>query len=167
MKLYESGEYRASANWPYSISAGCAVYRQKGYLEILLLVRKAGDYPELPDHNIDSYHLPKGHLKLAETLETAASRETAEEAGVNVKITTYLGMLRHNYKDQLQHDKAVHYFAGLWQSNLPFKDDEHSEVKWVKIDEAIELLKYIKDKPNPKQEHKILQRLKIFLQINE
>ncbi|MDQ5913195.1 MAG: hypothetical protein QG659_617, partial [Patescibacteria group bacterium] len=30
MKLYESGEYRASKDWPYAIAAGGIVYRTSG-----------------------------------------------------------------------------------------------------------------------------------------
>lgn len=165
MKFYENGEYSASKNWPYAISAGSVIYRLNNKnVEILLLKRAAGDFPYLADGNIDSYHLPKGHVGLAEKLYKAAVRETAEEAGVKVEIQTYLGHKIHDYTDHngIAHKKTIHFFAGLWQSDLEEIDDEHSDTVWVSLDEAEKLL----GKPNPKNEDEVIRRLKKFLELS-
>lgn len=165
MKLYESNEYRATKAWPYAIAAGCVVYRMlKGKVEILLLKRAAGQFPHLRDGHIDSYHLPKGHVVIGETLEQTAIRETAEEAGVIVEIQTYLGSRSNKYFDQkVQQDKSVHYFAGLWQNDLEGIDDEHSETLWLSFEDA---LKYI-GTHNPKREDLVVERLRKFLELTD
>ena len=164
MKLYNSNEYRATKQWPYAISAGCVVYRiNNGTVEILLLLRKAGDFPQLKDGNIDSYHLPKGHMNIGETLEQTATRETAEEAGVSVEITTYLGarIFDHTHL-KMKQSKTIHYFAGLWQKDLESMDAEHTSKLWVNVDDALRLL----GAPNPKREDERIKALITFLELS-
>lgn len=163
MQLYNSNEYRATKQWPCAIAAGCVVYRiNNGTTEILLLVRKAGDFPQLKDGNIDSYHLPKGHVNIGETLEQTATRETAEEAGVSVEITTYLGAKIFDHIHlKMKQSKTIHYFAGLWQKDLEAMDTEHSSKLWVTADKAIQLL----GEPNPKSEAERIDALLKFLEI--
>lgn len=164
MKLYKTGEYRASKQWPYAIAAGCVVYRVvANKVDILLLKRAAGDFPQLRDGDIDTYHLPKGHIAIGETLEQAAVRETAEEAGCEVEIQTYLGAHVNNYKDHrgLAQDKIVHYFAGQWRSDLGSIDAEHSDTVWVGAKKALEMI----GTSNPKREDELVTRLLAFLEL--
>lgn len=169
MELYESGEYRAIEGWPYAISAGCVVYRQsdQGEVEILLLVRdgRKSDYNR-DKSQIISYHLPKGHCKISELLTETAKRETAEEAGVEVAIITYLGIREDDFIPPLtsiRTRKTVHYFAAQWRKDLQGHDHEHTDTKWVFVDEALELL----GAPNPKGEDEIVRRLKKFLILSD
>ena len=164
MKLYQTDELRASKKWPYAISAGCVVYRfNKNVPEVLLLVRKAGDFPMLKDDNQDTYHMPKGHIYNSESLGAAAERETEEEAGVRVEIQTYLGSTLNVYKSRgVSQHKTTHYFAGLWQKDLPSMDNEHSAKIWVSLGEAIQLL----GSKNPKQEYTKINALQKFLSLN-
>lgn len=165
MKLYNN-EYRATKNWPYAISAGTVVYRIKdGKTEVLLLKRKAGDFPHLRDGHLDTYHLPKGHVSIGETLEQTALRETAEEAGCEVVLTTYLGTRLHQYTEYngIIQDKTIHYFAGEWRKSLSGHDSEHSETTWVPLSEAAKLL----GDTNPKKEHEIITRLEKFLELTK
>lgn len=163
MKLYESGEYRASKDWPYSIGAGGVVYRHsKESIEVLLLLRKAGEFPELIDGDVDSYHLPKGHLSLGETIEDAATREISEEAGCKVALKTYLGARVNKYVDVgIQRDKIIHYFAAEWKNDINEIDYEHSDRVWVSLQEAATLL----GDTNPKREDTIIKRLEDFLEL--
>lgn len=164
MKLYDVNEFRASEKWPYSVSAGCVVYRKsQSGTEVLLLRREpthSHNYSTEP-----SYNLPKGHVAFDETLLTAAERETEEEAGVEVDIQTYLGTkfwdTVHPFHG-VNVKKTVHYFAALWKNDLPGIDDEHDEKVWVSPDEAEKLL----GKPNPKGEDEIIKRLKDFLELH-
>lgn len=166
MKFYESGEYRATKDWPYSICAGGAVYRKhKDEIEVLLLVRRAGDFPQLIDGYIDSYHLPKGHIGLNEKIDEAAAREISEEAGCRVVLTTYLVARLNQYTDVgIKRDKIIHYFAGEWTNDVSKMDNEHSDRIWVKLKEAIRLI----GNANPKREDIIIERLQQYLDlINE
>lgn len=161
--MYESNEYRASKNWPYAISAGCVVYRpSKDGFEVLLLKRGAGHPANRM--NGDQFNLPKGHVEFDETIEQTAARETAEEAGCEVKVVTYIGSkfwdITHPiYKVHVE--KTVHYFAAEWQKDLEGIDSEHDETVWASLDEAEKLL----GKPNPKGEDEIVKRLKKFLEL--
>lgn len=163
MKFYESGEYRATKDWPYAICAGGVVYRlSNSGIEVLLLFRRAGQFPQLPDGHIDSYHLPKGHMGLRELPDQAASREIAEEAGCKVELTTYLGARVNQYTDAgIARDKIIHYFAAQWVEDLSGIDNEHSDRLWVSIDEALTLV----GGSNPKREDIIINRLKKFLEL--
>lgn len=162
MQLYQSGEYRASKEWPYAICAGCVVYRHSadGY-EVLLLFMKKADSAGAAQQE---YHLPKGHMDIGETLEQAALRETSEEAGVSATVQTYLGTrfwaVQHPVH-KIQVEKTVHYFAAKWQADLEFMDDEHDGKEWVSLDKAEQLL----GAPNPKGEDEIIRRLKTFLEL--
>jgi 8-oxo-dGTP pyrophosphatase MutT (NUDIX family) len=167
MKLYDSDEYRASENWPYAVCAGCVVYRfnQNKEVEVLLLfTEEPYTDSETKLRYTTQYHLPKGHLESTETLEQGALRETAEEAGVDAKITTYLGTrfwaITHP-KHKTYVEKTVHYFAAQWQHDLSEMDDEHDGKAWFSIQEAEEML----GKPNPKGEDEVIRRLKKFLEL--
>ena len=163
MKFYESGEYRATKSWPYSICAGGVVYRKtKDDYEVLLLKRSAGDFPQLIDGHIDSYHLPKGYIGLNEKIDEAAAREISEEAGCRVVLTTYLGARLNQYTDVgIKRDKIIHYFAGEWTDDIGDMDNEHSERIWVNLKEAIRLI----GNANPKREDIIIERLRQYLDL--
>lgn len=165
MKLYESGEYRATKGWPYAIGAGCVVYRTNNKVtEVLLLLRRAGEFPHFIDGNVDSYHLPKGHMGMNETVAQTAQRETEEEAGCRVLLQTYLGARVHQYEDAgIKRDKIIHYFAGEWQEDVQGMDDEHSERVWVPLKEATKLV----GGSNPKREDSIIDRLRQFLEMTD
>lgn len=164
MKFYESGEYRATKDWPFSIGAGCVVYKiENGKVFVLLLKRSAGDFPELLDGHIDSYHLPKGHMTLDESVMQTAQRETAEEAGCEVEIKTYLGARVNQYTDVgIKRDKIIHYFAGEWVKDLASIDHEHSKKLWVSMEDALKLV----GSSNPKREDVVIERLKSFLELS-
>jgi 8-oxo-dGTP pyrophosphatase MutT (NUDIX family) len=165
MQFYND-EYRASKDWPYAISAGTVVYRTSdSKLEILLLQRLAGDFPQLHDGHTDSYHLPKGHVQIGETLEQTALRETVEETGCEVVLRTYLGAKLNNYKDHngILQAKIVHYFAGEWQRDTGPQDNEHSGRLWVPASKAARLI----GSSNPKREDEIVARLLEFLELSK
>lgn len=165
MNLYESGEYRATKNWPYSICAGSVVYKvEDDELKILLLLRKAGEFPQLIDGHVDSYHLPKGHMEIDETVQQTAIRETQEEAGCEIEIQTYLGAKVNQFVDGgIARDKIVHFFAAKWLRDLDSIDSEHSNKVWKSFDEAVKLIGDL----NPKREDTIVNRLADFLELTK
>lgn len=163
MKLYESGEYRASKDWPYAIAAGGIVYRTSGAgTEVLLLVREPGSYKGSHLDKVTSYHLPKGHLHQSETLEVTAIREIAEEAGVEAEIVTYLGAKQDEFEFRgLIHNKTVHYFAAKYIDEIQEMDNEHSSKEWFSVEDAVQLT----SPPNTKGEDEFLRRLKKYLEL--
>lgn len=168
MDLYDGNEYRATTRWPYSIGAGCVVFRlEDGMVEVLLLVRDASpQFTELNQGLATTYHIPKGHANVDETLQQSAIRETAEEAGVDVNIRTYLGTKTDTFvhpKANIKNVKTVHYFAAEWLGDSTSGDHEHSSKTWVTLDEAKKLL----GAPNPKGEDEIIERLKKYLELME
>jgi 8-oxo-dGTP pyrophosphatase MutT (NUDIX family) len=139
---------------PYGISSGCIVYKEtNNRVEVLLLIRNREDGI--------SYHLPKGTVHIDETLESAALRETKEEAGVEAGLVTYLGasICTYTYESKV-YDKTFHYYAAKFIKDLGVIDHEHDGKTWVSTKEAIEML----DKTSPdKRESEIVKRLKKFL----
>lgn len=166
MKLYESGEYRASAGWPYALAAGCVVYRKSPTgIEIILLSKEQKSDPVSAGENAQSYHLPKGHVNVGEPLELAAQREAEEETGCVVKVQTYLGSVVWKYvhpREPHVFDKTVHSFLALWKKDQGEMDDEHDARLWVSIEKAIELLG---DQSNPKGEDEFIRRAQAFWRL--
>lgn len=163
MQHYEINEYRATKEWPYAISAGCVVYRMtKEKLEVLLLSRNPGHENDPLSKKV-TYMLPKGHVAIGEPIEAAAQRETEEEAGVKVELTTYLGGYIHDFvhpKHTMRNIKTTHYFAAAYQVDLRVIDHEHDARVWLDIEDAIAKLK----QTTPERgEFVMLERLKQFL----
>jgi len=163
MQLYPTNEYRASKHWPYAICAGCVVYKQtpRG-IQILLLERSADN--ERTEQDVVTYHLPKGHVGLGETLLQTALREVKEETGCEVAVQTYLGALQseYSYKGDT-FSRTFHFFAAIYQSEKDTMDKEHDAKSWVSLEQAIRLL----GAPNPKGEDEIVRRLQKFLEVLE
>lgn len=91
---------------------------------------------------LSGYVLPKGRVDPGETLEQAARREIAEEAGLTrLTLLDFLGT-----RERLDYDrrawKRIHYFLFLTdQSNGRPTDPLHEgEVKWFPLDELPEML---------------------------
>lgn len=152
LQFYKDEYSSDGANLPYCIAAGGVVYRkQENNFEFLLLGRN--------DIGGTSYHLPKGTLHINETLEQCAVREIAEEAGVNVKLITYLGGRQSAYEHKgKKYDKMLHYYACEYVGEANNMDAEHDFIKWCSYEEALNKLQ-----SNVKQEHVFLKRCKKYL----
>jgi 8-oxo-dGTP pyrophosphatase MutT (NUDIX family) len=167
MNLYDTDEFRATDDWPYAIAAGCLVYRKNkdSTIDVLLLTRDYdSDYYSAGHKEQTSYHLPKGHVKFNESVESAALRETAEEIGAEVELKGYLGALHLTFnhpKHQNTTDKEIHYFAAEWVKDIQKTDNEHDGRDWIPLESAEKLLGL----PNPKQEDTIVQRFKKYLEL--
>lgn len=129
--------YRATADWPYHISSGGAVWKivdGKRLYAVLYRGERFGD-------GANSWHLPHGTLEEGETLEACAIREIREEAGLIAEPVVYLGMIHfHFYEDAegIDYDKTNHYFLCKYVSGDGTEmDAEHDEVYWLEADEAI------------------------------
>lgn len=147
-------EYRAAKEWPYHVSCGGVVYREKDR-KYLLLFRgeRFGRYG-------NTWHLPKGTLSSEETMENCALREIKEESGCEVEIIGYLGTIHdawHSDEEDKDVDKTTHYFLASLLTESDKMDDEHDQVQWLRADEAREKLKLM-----PKNEAEIIDRAERF-----
>jgi 8-oxo-dGTP pyrophosphatase MutT (NUDIX family) len=116
-------------------SAGGVVHRsQLGRIEIALVHRHA---PPL-------WALPKGTPDAGETLEETALRETREETGLRVEIEEPIGSVSYFFvRASTRFHKTVHFFLMRpIGGRLEDHDHEFDEVRWVQLQEALELMSY-------------------------
>lgn len=98
---------------------------------------------------------PKGRKNPGETHQQAAARELKEETGLEVtKYLQDLPLIEHyQFRKQYQLvDKTVYYFPAFVSGQLKLQEEEIREGRWVRLDEALELLSF-------KEGRSILQKL--------
>ena len=121
----------------YEKSCGAIVYRKHhGNTEILLVRHlKSGHWS-----------FPKGHMEAGETEEDTARREIKEETGLDVLLDTGFRETV-NYSPKKNTKKTVVYFVGMVASHeLITQQDEISELRWLEIEQAGNVLTYDNDK---------------------
>lgn len=138
-------------------SAGGVVYKKTSN-QTLFLLRKSSPSSQL--YSKKPWSLPKGWLDDAEPgqpgpktlgakratseeVEQVALREVREEAGVEAKIITRLGIDQFYFFDQSKQKifKTVIYFLMEFVGNLPEGfGSETSEIAWKNAEEAVNLL---------------------------
>ncbi len=116
-----------------AVSAGGVVHRSVGgRTEVALVHRRQ---PRL-------WALPKGTPDAGETLTETATRETREETGLAVEVEETLDSIAYFFvRGQTRFHKTVHFYlmrpvGGRTEDH----DHEFDEVRWVQIEEALELL---------------------------
>jgi 8-oxo-dGTP pyrophosphatase MutT (NUDIX family) len=88
--------------------------------------------------------LPKGHPDGDETPEQAATREVAEEAGVQAELIEELGDVAYHYERRGRPvHKVVRFFLFQYRSgDLADHDHEIEQAHWMGLAEAAEQLTY-------------------------
>ena len=118
-------------------SCGAIVYRKfHGNTEILLI------------KHINSGHwsFPKGHVEAGETEEETALREVKEETGIDILIyPTFREIVSYSPKKDTYKD-VVYFLAKAKNYDYIPQEEEISQVRWVEIDLALQLLTYENDK---------------------
>jgi 8-oxo-dGTP pyrophosphatase MutT (NUDIX family) len=89
--------------------------------------------------------LPKGHPDGDETPEQAATREVAEETGVQGELIEDLGVVRYRYERRGRTvEKAVRFFLFRYLSgDLGDHDHEIEEARWMPLEQAARELTYV------------------------
>ena len=95
--------------------------------------------------------LPKGHVEANESLEQTASREVAEETGLQGEIITKLGEINYSFRvGQTRIRKTGHhYLLKELSGSLSAEGDptgEVLEVRWFSLDELVEVLAHENEK---------------------
>jgi 8-oxo-dGTP pyrophosphatase MutT (NUDIX family) len=147
-------------------SAGGIVYKKVrsknekvGGNEVLWLIRRAAPNPGF-DGNL-GWTLPKGLVDEGEETTKAAVREVQEETGVSARIVSKLQPLKYVYTDKELGKvfKVVTYFLMEWETDLPEGFGwETKEIKWVSLDEGLQLLAYPTEKGVLREVMKLLSK---------
>ena len=87
------------------------------------------------------WNFPAGHLDENENIFEGAKRETKEETGYTVKLTSILSI--QNYINKLgEHVLKINFNGEIVSGEIEFDKDETLDVKWITIEE----LKQMDDK---------------------
>lgn len=123
-------------------SAGGILFRKEGDDVFIVIVEWEKGVPEKWAPILRQ--LPKGGCKPAETLEQTALREVLEETGFDASIIAKAGEAKWSYERNGQiWDETVHYFFMNPHTLVAqVHDEEFDYVRWIKIEEAAEILSY-------------------------
>ena len=116
------------------LAAGAVLWRPRdGRTEVCLVHRP----------RYDDWSFPKGKLEDGESLAAAAVREVREETGVAARLGPFLCDVRYTVADGR---KLVRYWSAQACSAGGFTpNDEVDELRWLRPDDAHELLSYARD----------------------
>lgn len=99
----------------------------------------------------NEYKLVGGGIEGDEDPELAFKREVLEEAGCEVEIDKYLGQIKeeksHGNFMQISYIYVAHVIKNYNKLNLTKKEiDEGARLLWLKLDDAMEIIKDSEDK---------------------
>ena len=83
------------------------------------------------------WEYPGGMVEPGETFQEALIREIKEESGVDIEIVGFVGICKNVEKDIVNIDFVCKYVSGELTTS-----DESTEVKWVKKDDALGMVKF-------------------------
>lgn len=89
-------------------------------------------------HNAGHWDFPKGHVENNETEEQTALREVKEETNIDVEIIPgYRYVIEYSPKEDVL-KQVVFFIAKKISSEIKAQESEISEIKWLKLDDALE-----------------------------
>lgn len=116
-------------------AGGAVLYRMDGLEPRVAVVHRP---------RYDDWSLPKGKVDPGESLPVTAVREIAEETGFASTLESCIGTTAYPLKQNSR--KEVTYWAALARSGRFEPNPEVDEIRWVPVDEAIELVSYALDR---------------------
>lgn len=133
---------RASADFTFTRggeevrAAGGVVYRPAGERAQVIVVHRP---------RYDDWSLPKGKLDEGESFEVAALREVEEETGMVCRLVRGCGQVEYPVSDGRQ-KKIVRYWLMEPIAGKFLPGAEIDELRWVTVDEALQVLSYEEDR---------------------
>jgi len=112
----------------YEKSCGCIVLNEG---KVLLVKHLKGHWG-----------FPKGHMEKGETEIETAIREVKEETNIDVKINRNFKYEEQYITDELKLKKVTFFLAEKIGGELLKQEKEISEVKWVALEETLNLLTF-------------------------
>lgn len=106
-------------NYTHFVSVAGLVSNDNGEILLIKSPRRGWEYPG-------------GMVEPGETLQEALLREIKEEAGIEVEITSFIGVCKNIEKDVVNIDFACKAVGGSLTTS-----EESSEVIWVKKEDAL------------------------------
>jgi len=120
-------------------ACGGIVRKIEGQNQFILLIRKK---------NSTLWTLPKGHLENNESDQITALREVKEETGYICNIEKKAGEIQYQYHKDGQNflEKVIYFVMVPLKDTNNYDTEEIEEIRWVKIEEARNLLFYNNEK---------------------
>ena len=121
----------------YEKSCGALVFRKyHGNTELLLIKHANGGH----------WSFPKGHMEPGETEVDTAQREVMEETGIDIMIdTSFRETVSYSPKKDTMKD-VVYFLAMAKNFNFTPQPEEISQIRWVEICLAHNVLSYDNDR---------------------
>ena len=120
-------------------SCGALVFRRdaaNGKLYIALIRHVHGRF----------FSFPKGHVEKGESEKMTAEREVFEETALKINITSdFRETVSYNPSYKVQKE-VVYFLAETEQTHLVARPGEIEKVKWVSVDDALNVLTHENDK---------------------
>lgn len=115
-----------------------------------IVVRFEGGEPQLVvgcrrrDRNVVTWTLPKGTPNDGETREQTATREVAEETGLEVRITAPFDSIEYRFiqRGVRIHKTVVYFLMEPTGGDLERHDHEFESVRWISFTESQQLLTF-------------------------
>lgn len=86
-----------------------------------------------------SWSFPGGHVEAGETIDQALTRELSEEIGVTAKTWSFLQRFDDLSVDPKRSVTFHFYKIDEWSGNPTNIGGEHTEIRWIKLDDAIQM----------------------------
>lgn len=158
LNTVDAGQQAASPKIPTEdqVSAGGVAFRRAGdHIEVAIV-------SALPSRR---WQLPKGLVDVGETPDIAALREVREEAGIEAEIIHLIETVEYWYvatrqNRRIRYHKFVHFFLmRAIGGDVANHDHEVAEARWVRLDEAEQMLAF-------KSERSVVQQAGVWLAAN-
>lgn len=116
-------------------AAGAVLYRMDGLDPRVAVVHRP---------RYDDWSLPKGKVDPGESLPVTAVREIAEETGFASTLESCIGTTAYPLRENSR--KEVTYWSALAGSGRFEPNPEVDEIRWLPVDDAMELVSYALDR---------------------
>ena len=112
------------------------------------------------------WQLPKGIVDPGESPEITALREVREEAGIETDLLSLIETIEYWYRSTkygkpIRFHKFVHFYLLSYRTgNVTDHDHEVAEARWVRIEEAMEMLAFKSERQVVEKANGMIQKIR-------